>query len=120
MTIPKGVWMVSCSHDAKVIIRVNLSLAIELKHQPFLLTSIPPVRPLPMIEPAPPWPVVNPLHHRPRPHHKRTIDYYEDGPDDLIVHHVVVHPCQTGTVWSDGWNVLLCGHGKAMLIKVSQ
>lgn len=101
MTIPKGVWMVTCSSGAGVVMRVNLGLAVELVSQPELLTSIPPIRPLPMLPRCPPCP--------PRP-----------PPHDFFVNHTIVAPNHTGTVWSDGWNVRLCGGGQAMLIKVSQ
>lgn len=170
MTIPKGVWMASCSHGASVIIRVNMALALEQTQQPALLTSIPPVVPLkfiprnpplpfpndngwgfgpypgprppcppppcppqPCVPPqgapsrfppwAPPWLRMTRQPPPPRPQQRITSipDYYDDGgPNDWIVNHTVVHPCQTGTVWSDGWNVRLCGCGKALLIKVSQ
>ena len=103
LTIPKGVWLVRCSTNAGVVMRVNLSLAVELVGQPELLTSIPPVVPLPLL-PAPPGP-------RPWP------PAPSDG-DDLIINQTVVAPCHVGTVWSDGWNLRLCGCGAAMLIKV--
>ena len=43
---------------------------------------------------------------------------FDDEDDDRIVNQTVVNPGQTGTVWSDGWNVRVCGNGKAMLVKV--
>lgn len=104
LTIPKGVWLVRCSPNAGVVMRVNLSLAVELVSQPELLTSIPPVRPLPLL-PRPPGP---------RPWQAQR------GGEDAIINQTVVAPCHTGTVWSDGWNLRLCGCGGAMLIKVSQ
>lgn len=105
LTIPKGVWLVRCTANAGVVMRVNLSLAIQLDGQPELLTSIPPVQPLPLL-PAPPGPPPWP----PQP----------CNGEDLIVNQTVVAPHHTGTVWSDGWNLRLCGCGGAMLIKVSQ
>lgn len=115
MTIPKGVWMVTCASNAGVVMRVNLSLAVQLDAQPDLLTSIPPVVPLPLL-PAPPTPPAWRTRRAPPPQ----IDYYEDGgTSDWIVDQTVVAPCHTGTVWSDGWNLRLCGCGGAMLIKVS-
>ncbi|HEX8837699.1 MAG TPA: hypothetical protein VF748_12235 [Candidatus Acidoferrum sp.] len=48
MTVPKGVWMVTCGQGAQAKFRVNLSLAVQQQDQPELLTSTPPVRPLPM------------------------------------------------------------------------
>lgn len=117
MTIPKGVWLVTCASNAGVVMQVNLSLAVELDGQPALLTSIPPVAPLPLL-PPPPTPPSWPIGRRVPP---PTIDYYDDGgPSDIIINHTVVAPCRTGTVWSDGWNLRLCGCGAAMLIKVSQ
>lgn len=41
----------------------------------------------------------------------------DDDEDDWIVNQTIVQPGQTGTVFSDGWNVRVCGNGKAMLIK---
>lgn len=102
MTIPKGVWMVSCSGNAGVVMRVNLGLAVELVSQPALITSIPPIQPLPMLPPIPRPPCP------PGP------------PQDFFVNHTIVAPHHTGTVWSDGWSVRLCGCGRAMLIKASQ
>lgn len=100
LTIPKGVWLVTCHHNAGVVMRVNLGLAVELVSQPDLLTSIPPVTPLPMLPPIPRPP--------------------SGPPRDFFVNHTIVAPHSTGTVWSDGWNVRLCGCGRAMLIKASQ
>lgn len=100
MTIPKGVWLVTCHHNAGVVMRINLGLAVELVAQPDLLTSIPPVTPLPMLPPIPCAP--------------------GPPPGDFFVNHTIVAPHHTGTVWSDGWNVRLCGSGRAMLIKASQ
>lgn len=51
---------------------------------------------------------------------RHMIDDMDDDPDDWIVNQTVVHPGQTTTVWSDGWNLRLCGNGQAMLVKVSQ
>lgn len=117
MTIPKGVWMVTCTNNAGVVMQVNLSLAVELDGQPCLLTSIPPVVPLPLL-PPPPTPPVWPMGRQVAP---PVIDYYEDGgPSDCIINQTIVAPCHTGTVWSDGWNMRLCGCGGAMLIKISQ
>lgn len=91
--------MVSCSSNAGVIMQVNLGLAVELINQPAMITSIPPITPLPML-PRPPCP--------------------PSQPRDFFVNHTIVRPGSTGTVWSDGWNVRLCGGGRAMLIKASQ
>ena len=118
LTIPKGVWLITCDGCAWVSMRVNMRLAMELVSQPALLTSIPPVRPLPMLPPCP-----RPPHRRPLPpptQRVRTMDFYEDGDPSDWIDIAVVKPCHTGTVWSDEWNVRLCGGGKAMLIKVSQ
>lgn len=51
---------------------------------------------------------------------RHMIDDMDDDDDDWIVNNTVVHPGQTSTVWSDGWNLRLCGNGQAMLVKVSQ
>lgn len=120
LTIPKGVWMVTCYLHSFVLMRVNVRLAVELTSQPALETSIPPVVPLPFLPPCPP---PMPMARRPFPpptQRIRSADLYEDGDCDDWVNLTVVHPCSTGTVWSDQWNVRLCGWGKAMLIKVSQ
>lgn len=116
LTVPKGVWMITCYLHSWVLMRVNVRLAVELTSQPALETSIPPVAPLPFLPPCPPLPQSFP----PPTQRVRTTDFYEDGDWDDWVNLTVVHPCSTGTVWSDQWNVRLCGHGKAMLIKVSQ
>ncbi|HEX8837698.1 MAG TPA: hypothetical protein VF748_12230 [Candidatus Acidoferrum sp.] len=54
------------------------------------------------------------------PGSRHTVEDMEDDPDDWIVDQTVVYPGQTTTVWSDGWNLRLCGNGPVMLIKVSQ
>lgn len=124
MTIPKGVWLVTCHGNAGVVMRVNMALAVELISQPDLITSIPPIAPLPMLPPIPCSPLPTRQRHgswhghRARRHGEVTS--FDDDNDDFIVNHTIVAPHHTGTVWSDGWNLRLCGGGKAMLIKVSQ
>lgn len=120
MTIPKGVWMAFCHHNAGVVMRINLSLAVVQNDQPSLLTSIPPIVPLPLLPPVPCSPPPPPPSQSWRGAPWSAFPQGMDEDDDCIVNHTVVAPHHTGTVWSDGWNVRLCGGGRAMLIKVSQ
>ena len=122
MTIPKGVWLVTCRQNSGVVMQINLSLAVELVSQPDLITSTPPIVPLPMLPPIPrpPPPPCPPLPPQFPAYIKYADEFGAPSPNDRIVNHTVVGPCQTGTVWSDGWNLRLCGCGRAMLIQVSQ
>ena len=43
---------------------------------------------------------------------------WDDDDGDWSVEQTIVNPGQSANVWSDGWNVRVCGNGKAMLIKL--